>query len=108
MDLLDRLLAGVNVPTMVVAVVLVLLVLLVIKIGRVLLFAAVFGGMAAGVSLGQGSTPATAGTHAAIAFGVAAVTMFLVRMAKGFLVWLLITALGVAALLLFDVGRLGK
>ena len=37
-----------------------------------------------------------------------AVTMFLVRMAKGFLVWLLITALGVAALLLFDVGRLGK
>ncbi|MBK6782307.1 MAG: hypothetical protein IPG75_22705 [Gemmatimonadetes bacterium] len=34
---------------MIVAVVLVLLVMLVIKIGKVLLFAAVFGGMAAGV-----------------------------------------------------------
>lgn len=108
MDLIDRLAAGVNVPTMIAAVVLVMLVLLVIKIGKVLVFSALFAGVAGGVSLTQGSGAQAAGSHAAIAFGVAAVTLFLVRLARGFLVWLLITALGVAALLIFDVGHLGK
>lgn len=108
MDLIDRLAAGVNVPTMIAAVVLVLLVLLVVKLGKVLLFAALFGGLAWGVSYGQGSGPVAAGRHAAIAFGVAALTLFLVRMARGFLMWLLITVLGVAALLLFDVGEIGR
>ena len=108
MELVDRLLAGVNVPTMIAAVVLVLLVLLVIKIGKVLVFAALFGGTAGGVSLAQGSGAATATQHAAIAFGVAAVTMFFVRMAKGLMTWLLITGIGVLALLFFDVGHLGK
>lgn len=108
MDLIDRLAAGVNVPTMIAAVVLILLVLLVLKIGRVLLFAAVFGGMAGGVSLGQGYEPGTAGTHAAIAFGVAAATLFFVRMAKSAIMWLLITGLGILALLIFDIGHLGR
>ena len=102
----ERFLSHVNGPTLVVAVLLVLTVLLVIKFGKVLLMAGIFGALTAGVSLGQGNPFATAGTHAAIAFGVAAVTLVLVRMVKGFLMWLLITGLGVLALLAFDVGHL--
>lgn len=108
MGSVDRFLSHVNPPTLIVAVLLVFAVVLVIKIGKVLLMAGIFGALAAGVSLGQGNPPATAGTHAAIAFGVAAVTLFLIRMAKGFLMWLLITGLGVLALLLFDVGHLAR
>ena len=35
-----------------------------------------------GVSLGQGHPPAAAATHAAIGFGVAAVTLFLMKVTK--------------------------
>ena len=106
MGWVERFLAHVNGPTLIVAVLLVFTVLLVIKFGKVLLLAGIFGALAAGVSVGQGNAPATAGTHGAIAFGVAAVTLFLIRMVKGFLMWLLITGLGVLALLTFDVGHL--
>ena len=96
------LLRNVNVPTAIAAALLVLAVILVIKIGKALLFAAMFGALAGGVSLGQGSPPALAGTHAAIGFGVAAATLFLVKLTKSIVLWLLITALGVAALFLYD------
>jgi hypothetical protein len=105
---LGRFLSHVNPPTLLVALLLVAAVFLVIKIGKALLMAGIFGALSAGVSLGQGNPPATAGTHAAIAFGVAAVTLILIRMAKGFLTWLLITGIGVLALLLFDVGHLAR
>jgi len=101
----DRFLAHVNAPTLIVAALLVFAVLLVIKIGKVLLMAGIFGVLAAGVSLGQGSPPGMAGAHAAIAFGVAAVTLFLIRFTRSLILWLLITALGVGALLLYGVGR---
>jgi hypothetical protein len=101
MQLLDRLLAGVNLPTMVAAALLVLAVIVVIRIGKALVMAALFGAIAGGASLGQGNEPSTAGAHAAIGFGVAAVTFFLVRTAKSFLMWIVITGLAVAALLLW-------
>jgi hypothetical protein len=95
---LDRLTDGVNLPTMVAAALLVLAVIVVIRIGRVLLMAAIFGALAGGVSLGQGSSADAAATHAAIGFGVAAVTLFLIKMVRGLLLWILITGLGVGAL----------
>jgi hypothetical protein len=58
----------------------------------------VFGILAGGVSLGQGNSPSVAGTHATIAFAVAAVTLILIKLTKGLLIWLMITALGVGAL----------
>jgi len=100
----QQLLARINVPTMIAAALLVLAVIVVIRIGRALLMAAIFGSMAGGVSLGQGNEPATAGTHAAIGFGVAAVTLLLIRSTRNLIRWLLITAVGVAVLLLWGMG----
>jgi hypothetical protein len=102
--MIDRLIAGINLPTMIAAALLVLAVIVVIRIGKMLLMAALFGVLAGSVSLGQGHPPAQAGTHAAIGFGVAAVTMLLIRMAKGFLMWTLITAAGVLGLILTNFG----
>jgi hypothetical protein len=96
------LLQDVNLPTALAAAALVLAVILVIKIGKVLLLSAMFGAMAAGVSVGQGSRPAEAGVHAAIAFGVAAVTLFLIKMTRSLLLWLVITGAGVVALFVAD------
>lgn len=95
----------INLPTMIAAAALVIAVMVVIKIGKALLFAAMFGALAGGVSLGQGNVPATAGTHAAIGFGVAAVTLFLVKVTRSIVMWLLITAVGVSALLLYGFNR---
>jgi hypothetical protein len=92
----------VNLPTAIAAACLVLAVILVIKIGKALLFAAMFGALAGGVSLGQGSPPATAGTHAAIGFGVAAVTLFLIKLTRSLMLWLVITGVGVMALFIAD------
>ncbi len=102
--LVREFLAHLNVPTMLAAALLVLAVIVVIRIGRALLMAAIFGAIAGGVSLGQGNEPATAGIHAAIGFGVAAVTLFLVRSTTSLMRWLLITAAGVGALLLWGMG----
>jgi hypothetical protein len=95
----------VNLPTMLAAAALVIAVIFVIKVGKVLLFAAMFGALAGGVSLGQGNLPATAGTHAAIGFGVAAVTLFLVKITKSILLWLIITGIGIAALFAYGFNR---
>lgn len=95
-----------NLPTAIVAALLVLAVIAVIKIGKALLMAGFFGALAGGVSLGQGNAPATAGTHAAIGFGVAAVTLILIKLTRSLMLWLLITALGVGALYLF--GGMGR
>lgn len=102
--MIDRLIAGINLPTMIAAALLVLAVIVVIRIGKMLLMAALFGVLAGSVSLGQGHPPAQAGTHAAIGFGVAAVTMILIRVARGVLMWTLITATGVLGLILTNFG----
>jgi hypothetical protein len=94
-----------NLPTAIVAALLVLAVILVIKVGKVLLMAGIFGALAGGVSLEQGSTPTTAGTHAAIGFGVALVTLVLVKLTRSLMLWLVITALGTGALLFYGFGR---
>ena len=100
------LLKQINAPTAIAAAALVLAVIVVIRIGRVLLLSAMFGAMAAGVSVGQGNTSAVAGRHAAIAFGVAAITLFLIKTTRSLLLWLVITGLGVVALFVFDGLRL--
>jgi hypothetical protein len=87
-----------NLPTAIVAALLVLAVIVVVKIGKALLMAGIFGALAGGVSLGQGNTPNAAGTHAAIGFGVAAVTLILIKLTRSLMLWLFITALGVGAL----------
>lgn len=97
---LGQLLANINLPTAIAAAALVLLVILVIRIGKVLIMAGVFGVLAGGVSLGQGHPPGTASAHAAIGFGVAAITLFFIRMTKSLILWVLITALGIGTLLL--------
>ncbi|MEO8636814.1 MAG: hypothetical protein ABI587_16180 [Gemmatimonadales bacterium] len=105
MPTIEQLTASINAPTLIVAVLLVVAVLIVIKVGKALLMAGVFGAMAGGASLGQGNTPGIAGAHAAIGFGIAAVTLFLIKFTKSLMLWLLITALGVGAMLIFGVGR---
>jgi hypothetical protein len=101
----NQFLSHVNLATMIAAALLVLAVILVIRIGKALLTAGILGAMAGGASLGEGNPPTAAATHAAIAFAVAAVTLFLIRVTKGIMVWLLVTAVGVAALLLHGFGR---
>lgn len=103
---MDKLLGEVNLATAIAAAALVLAVIVVIRIGRALLLSAMFGAMAAGVSIGQGNAPAVAGRHAAIAFGVAALTLLLIKTTKSLLLWLVITGLGVLALFIFDGLRL--
>jgi len=100
----DRLIAGINLPTMLAAALLVLAVIVVIRIGKLLLMAALFGLLAGSLSLGQGHPPAQAATHAAIGFGVAATTMILVRIARGILIWTLITAAGILGLVFTNFG----
>jgi hypothetical protein len=104
-DSLDQLLANINLPTAIAAAALVLVVIVVIRIGKVLIMAGVFGMLAGGVSLGQGHPPATASAHAAIGFGVAAITLFIIRMTKSLMLWVVITALGIGALIWSGVAR---
>jgi hypothetical protein len=99
--LVDQFVAGINLPTMLAAALLVLAVMVLIRIGKTLIMAAVFGSIAGGASLGQGNSPGSAATHAAIGFAVAAVALFFVRFIRQLGTWLLITAAGVAALLLW-------
>jgi len=96
-ELLDQLKG----PTVLTGIALIVLVAIVIKIGRILMMAAIFGAIAGGASFSQGNTPTTAALHAALAFGAAAVMFFLLKVAKSMAMWLLITAAGVAALLAF-------
>ncbi len=105
MHLLDQLLAGINLPTAIAAAFLVLAAIVVIRIGKALVMAAMFGAVAGGASLGQGNPPETAGVHAAIGFGVAAMTLFLIRFTRSLILWVVITALGVGALLLYGFHR---
>ncbi len=86
-------------------VLLVLAMIVVIKIGKVLILAGILGALAGGVSLGQGHPPAAAATHAAIGFGIAALALFLIKVTKVVAVGLVITAIGLAVLLLSGVGR---
>jgi hypothetical protein len=95
------LLAQLRGPTVLSALVLIVLVATVIKIGRILMMAAIFGAIAGGASFSQGNAPKTAALHAALAFGAAAMMFFLLKVAKSMAMWLLITAAGVAALLAF-------
>jgi hypothetical protein len=105
MPTFDQLTAGINAPTLIAAVLLVFAVIIVIKVGKALLMAGIFGAMAGGASLSQGNTTGIATSHAAIGFGVAAVTLFLIKFTKSLILWLLITALGVGAILIFGVGK---
>jgi hypothetical protein len=102
--LLDRLVDGINPPTMFAAALLVLAVIVVFRIGRMLLMAGLFGVAAGGVSLGRGHQPSQAGAHAAIGFGVAMATMLVLKVAKGFLMWAIITAAGILGLILVNFG----
>ena len=97
-------LSPLDLPTLVVAVLLVFAVVLVIQIGRAPLTAAVFGALAGAVSLGEGNPLRMATAHATIGFAGAAVTLFLIRLTKSLMLWLLITAAAVMAILLFGVG----
>jgi len=96
---LAQLLENLNLPTAIAAAALVLAVIVVIRIGKVLIMAGVFGMLAGGVSLGQGHSAGTAGTHAAIGFGIAALTLFIIRLTRSLLLWVVITALGIGALI---------
>jgi Na+/glutamate symporter len=102
--MIARLIAGINLPTMIAAALLVLAVIVAIRIGRMLLMAALFGLLAGSVSLGRGHPPAEAATHATIGFGIAAATMILIRIAKGILIWTVITAAGVLGLIFTNFG----
>jgi Na+/glutamate symporter len=102
--MIDRLIAGINLPTMIAATLLVLAVIVAIRIGKMLLMAALFGLLAGSLSLGQGHPPAQAATHAAIGFGVAATAMTLVRIARGILVWTMIMAAGILGLVFTNLG----
>jgi hypothetical protein len=105
MPSVDQFIAGINLPTAVAAAALVILVIIVIRIGKVLLMAAIFGAVAGGASLSQGSTPETAATHAAIGFGAAAVMMFIIKFTRSLLLWLVLTGAGVAALLAYGFSK---
>jgi hypothetical protein len=102
--MIDRLIAGINPPTMIAATLLVLAVVVVIRFGKLLLTAVLFGVLVGSVSLARGHRPEQAGTHAAIGFGVAAITMLLIRIAKGVLIWTLITAAGILGLIVTNFG----
>ena len=105
MPFVNQFIDSINGPTLIAAMLLVFAVIIVIRIGKALLLAGIFGALAGGASLGQGLAPAQAATHAAIGFGVAAATLFLIRFTRSLVLWPLITALGVGALLVFGVGQ---
>lgn len=100
MPTLGDVIARLNLPTGVAAVALVVLVFAVIKLGKILLMAGVFGVVAGGAELARGLPPKTAIAHAVVAFVGAGVLFFLVKLAKGMLMSLVITAIGVAILLM--------
>lgn len=102
---LESLLHRIDAPTALAAAALVILVLLVIKIGKVLLMAAVFGAIAGGGSLSQGQGAKQASAHAVAAFVAAAAMFFLIKMTKSILLWLTLTAAGVIALIAFGLHR---
>jgi TonB family protein len=105
MDRLAEVLSRIDGPTLIVAAVLALAMVLVVKIAKTLVAAGAFGALAAGVALGAGDTPAQAGARGALAFGVAALALVTIGLTRRLLVWLLISAAGVGALLLFGCGR---
>lgn len=105
MQHLESLLHRIDAPTALAAAALVILVLLVIKIGKIVLMAAVFGVIAGGASLSQGHGAKEASAHAVAAFVAAAAMFFLVKMTRSILHWLLITAAGVAGLIAFGLHR---
>ncbi len=105
MPTVNQFIDSINAPTLIVAVLLVFAVIIVIRIGKALLLAGIFGALAGGAALSQGIAPGEAATHAAIGFGVAAATLFLIRFTRSLILWPLITALGVGALVIFGVGR---
>jgi hypothetical protein len=98
---LDDFVSRVNGPTAVAAALLVLAAIVVIRIGKVLLLAAIFGLVTGAVSLSQGNPPGTAAGHAIIGFAAATVTLFLVRLSKSPALWLLVTAAGVVAIMAY-------
>jgi hypothetical protein len=106
MQHLTSLLHRIDAPTALAAAALVILVLVVIKIGKVLVMAAVFGAIAGGATLSQGQGARQATAHAVAAFVAAAAMFFLVKMTKSILLWLTITAAGVAALIAYGVHRI--
>ena len=105
MPTVNQFIDSINAPTLIVAVLLVFAVIIVIRIGKALLLAGIFGALAGGASLSQGVAPGAAASHAVIGFGVAATTLFLIRFTRSLILWPLITALGVGALVIFGVGR---
>ena len=105
MRYVHQFLTHINPPTLIVAVLLAFAVIVVVRNGKALLMAAIFGSLAGGVSLGQGNPLRAATAHAAIGFAVAAVTLFLIRSTRSLLLWLLITAAGMGALLLYGFAR---
>jgi hypothetical protein len=101
MELIERLTAGSELPTVIASALLVLAVIVIVKIGRLLLMAAMLGVIAGGVALGQGHPAETAATHAVVGFAIAAIVLLLIKFVRNLVLWVVITALGAGALL-FD------
>jgi TonB family protein len=93
MPSVSQILGHPDLPIMVLAVVLVLAAVLLIKLGKLLLTAGVFGASVGGASLLQGTEPQVAAIHAALGFGVATVTLVLIKLTKHLILWLLIPAI---------------
>jgi hypothetical protein len=102
MPLLDRLMAQDDTTTMMAAAALVFAVILLVRIRGALLTAAILGGLAGGVSLGEGNPSAVAATHATIGFGLTVAALLLIKFTKSLLLLLLVTGLGIGALLLYE------
>jgi hypothetical protein len=78
---------------------------LVIRLGRTLLLAGIFGLVSGVVSYHHSRMPQVALAHAAIAMIVALVVFGLLKITKSCLLWVLITGLGVAALVGYAMWR---
>jgi hypothetical protein len=102
---ISQLLAYLSPLSIAAAVLLVFAVIVVIKIGKALVMAGILGALVGGVSIGQGNPPMTAVTHAAIGFAAGALTLFLMKLTRTIALGFLVTAVGVAVLILFGVGR---
>jgi len=105
MELIDRLTAQIDLPTAIAAALLVLAVMVIIKLGRLLLMAAVLGAVAGGVALGQGHTTENAAAHAVVGFVIAAMVLLVIKFVRNLVLWVVITALGAGALLLDGIKR---
>lgn len=101
----ESVLARIDPVTAIAAVALVIMVWVVIKLGRILLMAAIFGVVAGGASLSQGHSSRDAALHAGIAFGAAAILFFIIKLTRSLLLWLTLTAAGVASLIFFGLHR---